>query len=161
MGGSTAPTEAVQPGTPVSLTIPSGATGISVTRPDGTVVELVPGTGLATTVTFAGTELPGIYTVTPQRRAGLIGRAVCRQPERRSDREQHARRPARPARALRLRQQPPVDPNAPVRFAVDLFDIDESTIAPGAAATIEQLGTGPAPSTAPGDGRGDAAAVGP
>ena len=30
---------------------------------------------------------------------------------------------------------------APVRFAVDLFDVDESTIAPGSAAAIEALGT--------------------
>jgi hypothetical protein len=44
----------------------------------------------------------------------------------------------------------PVDPNAPVRFAVDLFDVDESTIAPGSAATIEALGVAPAASAAPG-----------
>ena len=30
-----------------------------------------------------------------------------------------------------------VDPNAPIRFAVDLFDVDESTIAPGSAAALE------------------------
>ena len=35
LGGSAAPTEAVAPGTPVTLTIPSGATGLTVTRPDG------------------------------------------------------------------------------------------------------------------------------
>ncbi len=64
MGGSAVPAEAVQPGTPVSLSVPADASGLSVTRPDGSVVELVPGTGLATTVTFAGTELPGIYIVT-------------------------------------------------------------------------------------------------
>ena len=44
LGGSSAPTDAVQPGTPVTLSIPGGATGLSVARPDGTVVELVPGT---------------------------------------------------------------------------------------------------------------------
>jgi hypothetical protein len=43
------------------------------------------------------------------------------------------------------------DPLAPVRFVVDLFDVDESTIAPGSAATIEVLGStdGPNPSGAP------------
>ena len=46
LGGSAAPTEAVQPGTPVSLSIPDGATGLAVTKPDGSVVELVPGTAL-------------------------------------------------------------------------------------------------------------------
>ena len=65
MGGSAAPTEAVQPGTPVELVIPSGASGLTVTRPDGTVVDLVPGTADGAAVTFAGTDLPGIYTVTP------------------------------------------------------------------------------------------------
>jgi hypothetical protein len=33
-----------------------------------------------------------------------------------------------------------VDPNAPIRFAVDLFDVGESTITPGSAATLEKLG---------------------
>jgi hypothetical protein len=43
-----------------------------------------------------------------------------------------------------------VDPDAPVRFAVDLFDVDESTIAPGSAATLEALGEPPAASPEPG-----------
>jgi hypothetical protein len=34
-----------------------------------------------------------------------------------------------------------VDPSAPVQFAVDLFDVDESTIAPGSAAALERLGS--------------------
>ncbi len=33
-----------------------------------------------------------------------------------------------------------------MRFAVDLFDVDESTIAPGSAAAIEALGRAPAAS---------------
>jgi hypothetical protein len=37
-----------------------------------------------------------------------------------------------------------------VRFAVDLFDVDESTIAPGSAATIEALGQVPSASSGPG-----------
>src|SRR4029077_15672029 len=41
----------------------------------------------------------------------------------------------------------PIDPFAPVRFAVALFDVDESTIAPGSAATIEALGTAAAAPT--------------
>jgi hypothetical protein len=52
----------------------------------------------------------------------------------------------------------PVDPNAPVRFAVDLFDVDESTIAPGSAATIEALGL--APSTPPGPSGGASGGTG-
>jgi hypothetical protein len=155
MGGSTAPTEALQPGTPVSLTIPSGATGISVTRPDGSVVELLPGTGLATSVTFAGTELPGIYTVTPH-----LAPSTSSAPSG-SDPAASPRATATPGAsasgsAASATASPPVDPNAPFRFAVDLFDVDESTIAPGAAATIEQLGTGPSPSAVPGVGQSEA-----
>ena len=44
------------------------------------------------------------------------------------------------------------DPFAPVQFAVDLFDVDESTIAPGSAAAIEALGTTSAASPDPGSG---------
>ena len=43
LGGSAAPTAAVKPGDPVSLTIPAGASGLRVTAPDGSAVELVPG----------------------------------------------------------------------------------------------------------------------
>ena len=154
MGGSAAPTETLQPGTPVNLTIPSGATGISVARPDGSVVELVPGTGLATSITFAGTELPGIYTVTPRlapsSSAAPTGSAPESTPRATGTPAASASGPIASASA-----PPPVDPYAPVQFAVDLFDVDESTIAPGGAGTIEALGTGPAPSAVPGTGSGD------
>jgi len=44
--------------------------------------------------------------------------------------------------ALPMPSGAPVDdPFAPVRFAVALFDVGESTIAPGSAARIETLGT--------------------
>jgi len=148
MGGSEAPAEAVQPGTPLSLTIPSGASGISVTRPDGSVVELVPGTGLAAAVTFAGTDLPGIYTVTPRFAPGVAdgpsasAPAVTPRPT--------ATASAGASGAVASSTPAPVDPNAPVHFAVDLFDVDESTIAPGSAATIERLGEAPSTSAGPG-----------
>jgi hypothetical protein len=157
MGGSAAPTEALQPGTPVSLTIPSDAIGISVARPDGSVVELVPGTGLATSVTFAGTELPGIYTVTPRlapsSSASPSGSGPEATPRATGTAAASASGPVASASA-----PPPVDPDDPVRFAVDLFDVDESTIAPGGAAAIEALGTGPAPSAVPGAGSGEVTA---
>ena len=147
MGGSAAPAEAVQPGTPVNLSIPSGASGISVARPDGSVVELVPGTGLATTVTFAGADLPGVYTVTPHLAPAASGRPsvssplVTPRPSGTAGASAGASGPAASPTA-------PIDPNAPVRFAVDLFDVDESTFAPGSAGTIERLGAAPAPSPA-------------
>src|SRR5439155_23231206 len=45
---------------------------------------------------------------------------------------------------------PPVDPNAPERFAVDLFDPSESNIAPGSPASITALGRQPGASASPG-----------
>jgi Ca-activated chloride channel family protein len=150
LGGSTAPTEAIQPGTPVSLAIPSDATGIAVSSPDGTVTELVPGTGLATTVTFAGTGLPGIYTVVAHRLPAASTAPVTSPSASPSSTATPA---ATPSGAVPSASPgAPADPDAPVRFAVDLFDVNESTIAPGAAAIVEGLGTGPAPSAVPGSG---------
>ncbi|MEX1172843.1 MAG: BatA and WFA domain-containing protein, partial [Chloroflexota bacterium] len=65
LGGSSAPTEPVEPGRPVELVIPAGAVSLTVTHPDGVVTELVPSTLGGSAVTFAGTNEPGIYTVTP------------------------------------------------------------------------------------------------
>src|SRR3954447_26635428 len=132
LGGSRAPTEAVQPETPVDLAIPANATGLSVERPDGSVVELVPGADQAATVTFSGTDLPGIYTVTPRLAPAASGAPTAR--------------PAASSSAAASAQ--PVDPSAPTRFAVGLFDVDESTIAPGSAAAIEAVGVARAPGAA-------------
>jgi len=154
MGGSAAPAEAVQPGTPLSLAIPADASGISVTRPDGSVVELVPGTGLAAAVTFAGTDLPGIYTVTPHLAPDSSSDPSASAPAvtPRPSATASAGASGAASGAAAASAAPPVDPNAPVRFAVDLFDVDESTIAPGSAATIEALGAAPSASAAPGSG---------
>jgi len=48
-----------------------------------------------------------------------------------------------------------------VPFAVSLFDVDESTIAPGAPAIVEALGIVAAASPAPGTGTGTAATARP
>ena len=42
LGGSAAPTAAVKPGDPVTLTVPSGAAGLHLVRPDGSATELTP-----------------------------------------------------------------------------------------------------------------------
>jgi hypothetical protein len=160
LGGSTAPTEAIQPGTPVTLNIPATATGLAVTRPDGAVVELVPGTDLAASITFSGTELTGVYTVTPHLAAGASpgpsgsGSTPTARPTPTAT--SSASGSAGPSGAVGSpgASAPPVDPNAPVRFAVDLFDVNESTIAPGSAATIEALGVVPTASSSPGTGSG-------
>ena len=148
LGGSAAPTEAVPPGTPVSLTIPSGATGLTVTRPDGSVVELAPAdAAIRASVTFTGDgaarHLHGHAAPGPGfgREPVGVGRLRVADPRR-------ALRPARVGSRGAIAGAAS-DPNAPVRFAVDLFDVDESTIAPGSAAAIEALGRGPAASPGP------------
>ncbi len=154
LGGSSAPTEAVAPGSPVQLVIPTGAMALKVTTPDGTVVDLVPETNGGAAVTFAGTSEPGIYTVTPvldpaaspgaSSGASASGPAVSARPVG----------SAGAALASPGASAAADDPLAPVRFAVDLFDVDESTIAPGSAAAIEALGATaavPGASAAPGD----------
>ena len=171
LGGSSAPTEAVQPGSPVSLAIPAGATGLTVGRPDGSVVELVPGTPGATTVTFSATELPGIYVATPRVAPNASANPSANPSASASASPSGSGAPpsARPTAAASPGagaggavgsappSDPPVDPLAPVRFAVDLFDVDESTIAPGSAANIEALGVAPRASSSPGATTGSAA----
>ncbi len=165
LGTSTAPLEAIQPGTPVELHIPTGAIGLTVTRPDGQVTELVPGTSGATVaLTYAATDLPGIYTVTPIRDpeaspapsgggASPSPRASVAPSTTPVPSGSAAGSPS-PAASL-----PPEDPLAPVRFAVDLFDVNESTIAPGSVAAIEALGTTAVASPEPGSGGSGGAPV--
>ncbi|HXG39427.1 MAG TPA: hypothetical protein VNJ28_00660, partial [Candidatus Limnocylindrales bacterium] len=135
-GGSATPTEAIAPGAPVALRVPSGASGLRVTRPDGSEVELVAPAGDAA-VTFSQTDLLGVYAVTP------VGLAASPAPPA------SAAAPSTPGGTASLppgaspaasAEPLPADPSAPVRFAVALLDVDESTIAPGSAAAIEALG---------------------
>jgi Ca-activated chloride channel homolog len=153
LGSSTAPTEAVAPGTPVQLVIPSGAKGLTVARPDGTTTELVPTTtaGTSSAVTFAGTDQLGIYTVTPIVDAGAsAGPSASALPSGSGVPSATPAGTARPIASPGASPQPAVDPLAPVRFAVDLFDVGESTIAPGSPAGIVALGLSPNASPAPG-----------
>ncbi|MFL5685585.1 MAG: hypothetical protein ACJ77D_05975, partial [Chloroflexota bacterium] len=151
MGTSTAPTEAIAPGTPVQLHIPSRAIGLSVVAPDGTETRFAPSSTDAggTAVTFAATDRLGIYTVTPIRDPDATTAPSASAATPRAS-------PSRSAGASRSASGAPEvvtvdDPMAPVRFVVALFDVDESTIAPGSPATIEALGSaGVAGSPAPG-----------
>ena len=156
LGGSAAPTEAIAPGTPVSLTIPSGATGLTVARPDGSTTDLVPSATGGASVTFARTELLGIYTVTPILGAGTPSAAPSSSAGPSASSSPGASASPGPSAGAGASASPPpvVDPYAPVRFAVDLFDVNESTIAPGSAAALERLGTAPGASPAPGAGTG-------
>jgi Ca-activated chloride channel family protein len=150
MGGSAAPTEAVKPGDPVSLPLPAGATGLHVERPDGSVVDLAPGTGGGASITFTQTDLLGVYSATAIRpsSSGASPGASTGTASTPSPRANATTRPSASAGAVAA----PVDPNAPIRFAVDLFDVGESAIAPKAESVtaLEKLGRA---APLPGDSR--------
>ena len=146
-GGSAAPTEAVAPGDPVALPFPSGASTMRVTRPDGSMVELAPGTAGAASVTFSQTDQLGVYlaeavfpapTASPSGGGTLPPTATPGAPSS-----------VAPGASLTPGATAgPTDPRAPVRFAVDLFDPGESNISPGSPSTIVALGRQPGASGA-------------
>jgi hypothetical protein len=154
LGGSETPVDAIVPGSPVTLAIPAGAVGVRVERPDGTVDELVAPTTDATTVTFARTELLGVYTVTgtpnPDATPGASS-SPSSSPPSSSPPSSSASSPgpgASPAFA-------PAAPGGPTRFAVALLDVNESTIAPGDISKLTALGEpGTSPGTSPGTAGG-------
>jgi hypothetical protein len=136
MGGSETPLDAVAPGSPVTLAVPEGAAGVRVERPDGSVDELVAPIAGAASVTFARTDLLGVYTVTALAGAGPSPAASG--PVGSGGAPSPAASPAGEAASPTFR---PPEGNAPSRFAVDLLDVDESVIAPGDPARLTALGT--------------------
>lgn len=153
LGGSAGPAEPVSPGDPVGLPVPSGATGLTVTRPDGTTIELAPGTIGGTTISFSQTDQLGIYTVvatfpdptpTPAP-SGSPGGGPTATPGSSATPSASSGGSPTPVPTA-----PPVDPGAPFRFAVDLFDAGESDIAPGSPSAIAALGRDPSASPTPG-----------
>jgi hypothetical protein len=147
LGGSRTPADAIAPGAPVTLSIPDGAIGVRVQRPDGTTDDLIAPTKDAGSVTFARTELLGVYTVTGIPDPDATPAATTPTPDASS-----SAAPSSSAAAGSPGASPtfrPADPNAPVRFAVDLLDVDESSIAPGDIAMLTALGQ-PAASAGPG-----------
>ncbi|HEU4918192.1 MAG TPA: VWA domain-containing protein [Candidatus Limnocylindrales bacterium] len=138
MGGSAPPTEAIEPGDPIALPLPAGATGLVVERPDGSLVTLAPGTAGGASVTFTQTDQLGVYTATPIRDPAAGPSGAGSAPPSPS--------PSAPASPSGSPGAPPLDPDGPIRFAVDLFDVAESTITPGSPDAIERLGrTAPQP----------------
>jgi hypothetical protein len=154
LGGSGAPVDAVSPGTPVTLPLPLGAVGLRVERPDGSTVDLAPGTAGGASVSFSQTDQLGVYVVTvirgsdppPSPSPSLTPSptpAATASPA--ASGGQSPRPSGSPAATPK-----PSDPNRVIRFAVDLFDVDESNIAPGQASRLVALGGGMTPSPDPG-----------
>jgi hypothetical protein len=155
MGGSAAPTEALKPGDPVSLPVPAGASGLHVERPDGSTVELAPGTEGAAALTFTQTDLLGVYTGTPVFPEGAAAPSGAGSPS--PTPRPTARASVSPGGRAAAQGR---DPTAPIRFAVDLFDVGESAITPGKAADLEKLGhAAAAPGASPGASGAPAAAA--
>ena len=143
LGGSSAPVDSIRPGDPVELTMRPGVTALRVTAPDGSVQELVPGVDGGASVTYSGTDTPGVYTVTP-----------VLDPD------------ASPAPSAAATPVPsPGASGAPVAggidgtatsFVVGLYDVRESTITPGDGRGLVELGTaaGEQPGATPGTAGG-------
>ncbi len=151
LGGSQTPSDAIAPGSPVTLAIPDGAKGVRVERPDGSADELLAPTAGAGSVTFARTDLLGVYTVTPiadpTASPGTESTATPGSTAALAGSAGGGGAVVSPGVSAQPRA---TDPNAPVRFAVDLLDVDESRIAPGDAAAIQALGRAADPSGAGG-----------
>jgi hypothetical protein len=130
MGGSATPADAVAPGTPVTLAIPAGAVGVRVERPDGSTDELLAPVAGAASVTFARTDLLGVYRVSPIADANASP----------SPSESAGASPTVVPSSSAAPTFRPADPNASTQFAVDLLDVDESNIAPGDPAKLTGLG---------------------
>src|SRR5919108_2070418 len=161
LGSSTAPTETVEPSTPVELRIPAGASGLRVSRPDGTTLDLVPSAIGGSSATFTQTDQLGVYTVTP-----ILAASPTGSPSATPAQTPTASPPASgsPGASPSGRPpSPPTDPDEPIRFAVDLFDVDESNIVPGDASRITRLGStiSAGPGASPQASPGATAAPGP
>jgi hypothetical protein len=154
MGGSGAPTEAVSPGRPVTLSVPPGATGLRVARPDGTTTDLAPGTAGGQSVTFSEMDQLGVYTVT------ALGLSASPSPSIASASASASTGPTAGLSEPAGSSPPVVDANGPVRFAVNLFDVDESRIAPGDATKITALGSSATAAGSPGASGGQAGSGG-
>ena len=146
-GGTSAPTTAVKPGDPVALSLPNGVAGLHVVAPDGRAVDLLPGAAGGSSVTYTQTDQLGVYVATPIAAPGSSGSPAGARPSGSTASPIPAAPPAAsgaagvPAASSPLGQG--VDPTAPIRFAVDLFDVDESAIAPGPERVLVDLGRAP------------------
>jgi von Willebrand factor type A domain/Aerotolerance regulator N-terminal len=134
LGRDASTLQPVRPGAPIELILPPGSAGMQVTAPDGTVTELLLATTGGASVTFVGTSELGAYTAEP-----IPEPAV---PDASGGTASPSPSPSEVPVAV-----------GPIRFAVDLFDTQESNIAPGDGARLTAVGGAPATGGTPGTAR--------
>ncbi len=161
-GASQAPETALPPGSLVTLQVAAGATGIRVTRPDGSAVELAPAVPGGTAVTFGGTDQLGIYMVEPIGIAATPSPGASGTPGASPTPARSPGAPGSPGASSGAAVSASPAPGAagPTRFAVDLFDVGESTITPGDPARLVALG-GSRGAASPGASPGSSAGASP
>lgn len=143
LGLDPARTEPVSPGSPVQLPLPAGATSMRVSRPDGSNIEIQPGGRGASSLTFVATELPGLYRAEAVFPPGASP-AATRPPSPSAAPSPSGSPSASSTPSASPASSPPPDAPSELLFAVDLFDAEESNIAPGDGARLEALGAEPA-----------------
>ncbi len=140
LGLDRAATAPVAPGSPVELTLPPGATGARVTRPDGSTVELAPGRRGAGSVTFVATDLLGVYSSEPIFPEGSPGpTGATHMPSATPPSSPTGSASPGPTGAANASVSG-AQAEGPALFAVDLLDPDESNIAPTNAEALTALG---------------------
>jgi len=154
--------EPIAPASPVELPLGPGVVALRITRPDASVTELAPGATGASSVTFVETRQLGVYRV-----EAIIEPEASPSPgSSPSPSPSPAAFPSASPSAAGASPDPsasvppsspepsddpgiPVGPeDAPLFFAVDLFSVEESNIAPGDGARLAALGSEPDPEVA-------------
>jgi hypothetical protein len=147
-------TDPIGPGSPLDLRLPPDATALRVTRPDGRVVELAPGATGASTVTFVATDALGVYVVEAVMPRPSASPSPSVSPTRSPSPTASASSSASPGSSPATSEPPGGSvAEGPFRFAVDLFDLEESNIAPGDGARIAAVGSAAAAPAATGTAR--------
>lgn len=130
LGLDRAASEPVQPATPVDLPIRLDTAVVKVTLPDGSIVELPPSATGAASVTFVETRQLGVYHAEavplPPAASGSPGASPTPSPS--------------PSPSPSGSAGPDIPAGTQLLFAVDLFDADESNIAPGNGSRLIELG---------------------
>jgi hypothetical protein len=154
LGGGVATRDPLAPASPIELPLPTGAVGVRVTLPDGTVVEQAPGATGAASVTFVGTTQLGVYRAEaiPDPNASPTP-SLSPSPATSPSASPSASPSGGPTATPAASPSPSLvagSPDEPLLFAVDLFSTEESNIRPGDGARLVALGTDaePAPEQA-------------